>query len=238
VQLTNEFLVAIPVDEAWAVLTDVERIAPCLPGAELQEVVDDEYRGRVKVKVGPVSAEYRGVATFVEQDAVAHRAVLQAEGREARGQGNAKATITATLTPSGDNTQVEVVTDLTISGRVAQFGRGVLADVSTRLLEQFVVCLEQTVQAQSGAAAVGPTEAPAAEPAATAPVAAGEPGEASAPASPVEVTTAAPAPPAAPASVDLDLLKVVGPAIAKRALPVILGALGLWVLWRVVRRRP
>jgi uncharacterized protein len=143
--LTNDFRVALPVERAWAVLTDVERIAPCLPGAQLQEIEGDEYRGIVKVKVGPITAQYKGKATFVSQDAENHIAVLRAEGRETRGQGNANATITATLTPDAGGTAVSVVTDLTVTGRVAQFGRGVLADVSARLLDQFVGNLEQTV---------------------------------------------------------------------------------------------
>ncbi len=100
-ELTNDFVVAVPVEHAWEVLTDVERIAPCLPGAELQEVEGDEYRGIVKVKVGPITASYRGTARFEEKDPVAHRGVLRAEGRETRGQGNASATITAVLSPSG-----------------------------------------------------------------------------------------------------------------------------------------
>src|ERR1700683_827592 len=128
-ELTNEFEVAVPVAEAWSVLTDVERIAPCLPGAELKEVEGDEYRGVVKVKVGPISASYRGAAHFEELDEATHRAVLKAEGRETRGQGNASATITATLSESGSGTKVQVATDLSITGKVAQFGRGVLADV-------------------------------------------------------------------------------------------------------------
>jgi carbon monoxide dehydrogenase subunit G len=144
-ELTNDFRVALPVERAWAVLTDVERIAPCLPGAQLQEVEGDEYRGVVKVKVGPITAQYKGKATFVSQDAETHVAVLRAEGRETRGQGNANATITATLTPDDGGTAVSVVTDLTVTGRVAQFGRGVLADVSARLLDQFVDNLEKTV---------------------------------------------------------------------------------------------
>ncbi len=146
-ELTNDFRVAVPVDRAWAVLTDVELIAPCLPGAQLQEVEGDEYRGIVKVKVGPITAQYKGKATFVSQDAADHVAVLRAQGRETRGQGNANATITATLTPDGDGTAVSVVTDLMITGRVAQFGRGVLADVSAKLLAQFVENLETTVLA-------------------------------------------------------------------------------------------
>jgi carbon monoxide dehydrogenase subunit G len=140
-ELTNEFRVGASPDEAWALLTDLERIAPCMPGAELQEVDGDDYKGIVKVKVGPITAQYKGVARFVERDDAAHRAVLRAEGRETRGQGNASATITAQLTPDGEGTKVSVVTDLTIAGRVAQFGRGILADVSTKLLGQFADCL-------------------------------------------------------------------------------------------------
>jgi carbon monoxide dehydrogenase subunit G len=132
----------VPVEQAWAVLTDVELIAPCMPGAQLQEVEGDEYRGIVKVKVGPITAQYKGAARFVEKDDAAHKAVLRAEGRDTRGQGNANATITATLTPDGDGTAVTVGTDLTVTGRVAQFGRGVMADVSSKLLGQFVDCLE------------------------------------------------------------------------------------------------
>jgi len=157
-ELNNEFEVAIPVAEAWKVLTDVEKIAPCMPGAELREVEGDEYRGQVKVKVGPITASYRGTARFEELDAKAHKAVLKAEGRETRGQGNATALIKATLSPSTKGTKVEVVTDLAITGKVAQFGRGVLADVSGKLLDQFVHNLETTVLAAPGAG-----EAPAAK---------------------------------------------------------------------------
>ena len=155
--LTNEFRVAVPVERAWEVLTDVERIAPCMPGAQLQEIEGDEYRGIVKVKVGPITAQYKGAARFVEQDEAGHRTVLRAEGRETRGQGNANATITAQLEPDGDGTKISVMTDLTITGRVAQFGRGVLADVSTKLLGQFADCLEKKLLAgeESGAAAGG-----------------------------------------------------------------------------------
>jgi hypothetical protein len=157
VDLTNEFRVAVPVERAWEVLTDVERIAPCMPGAQLQEIEGDEYRGIVKVKVGPITAQYKGAARFVEQDEAGHRAVLRAQGRETRGQGNANATITAQLEPDGDGTKISVVTDLTITGRVAQFGRGVLADVSAKLLGQFADCLETKLLAGegSGGAAAG-----------------------------------------------------------------------------------
>jgi carbon monoxide dehydrogenase subunit G len=141
-ELTNDFRVGVPVERAWDVLTDVELIAPCMPGAQLQEIEGDEFRGVVKVKVGPITAQYKGKATFVERDDAGHKAVLRAEGRDTRGQGNASATITAQLTPDGEGTAVSVVTDLTVTGRVAQFGRGVMADVSTKLLGQFADCLE------------------------------------------------------------------------------------------------
>jgi len=148
-ELTNDFHVAVPPSAAWSVLTDVERIAPCMPGAQLQEIEGDEYRGVVKVKVGPITAQYKGKATFVERDEDNHRAVLKAEGRDTRGQGNASATITATLVPDGEGTHVTVQTDLTVTGKVAQFGRGVMGDVSTKLLGQFVECLETTVLGSS-----------------------------------------------------------------------------------------
>src|SRR4051812_21019666 len=144
-ELTNEFRVDASPAATWEVLTDLERIAPCMPGAQLQEVEGDEYRGIVKVKVGPITAQYKGAATFVERDEAGRRAVLKADGRETRGQGNASATITATLEPDGGGTKVTVLTDLHITGKVAQFGRGVMADVSAKLLAQFVESLETTV---------------------------------------------------------------------------------------------
>ena len=174
-ELTNEFHVAVPVDRAWAVLTDVELIAPCLPGAQLEEIEGNEYRGGVKIKVGPITAQYKGKATFLEKDDVNHRAVLRAEGRDTKGQGNASATITATLVAAGTGTDVKVSTDLTITGKVAQFGRGVLADVSAKILGQFVTCLEHDVLVRpeetlaavataSAAGAVGSSVASAAAP--------------------------------------------------------------------------
>lgn len=152
-ELSNDFRVGVPVEQAWALLTDVERIAPCLPGAQLKEIEGDVYRGLVKVKVGPITAQYKGQATFVERDDDAHRAVLRAEGRETRGQGNANATVTLALRPDGDGTAASVTTDLTVTGRVAQFGRGVLADVSSKLIAQFVESLEREVIAGDGAGA-------------------------------------------------------------------------------------
>lgn len=159
-ELTNEFEVTVPPDEAWKVLTDLERIAPCLPGAQLQEVEGDAYRGSVKVKVGPITVTYKGTARFQELDAGSRKAVLRAEGRESRGQGNASATVTATLAEAGaDTTRVTVVTDLTVTGKVAQFGRGVLSDVSAKLLSQFAANLEETVLGRGeGESPTGPSE--------------------------------------------------------------------------------
>jgi carbon monoxide dehydrogenase subunit G len=213
VELTNDFSVGVPVDQAWSVLTDLERIAPCLPGAELQEVEGDEYRGIVKVKVGPITAQYKGTATFLERDEANHRAVIRAEGRDTRGQGNANATVTATLVDRDGATHVTVLTDLTITGKVAQFGRGVMADVSSKLMEQFVQALEADVLSGSSPAAA-PEPAPSASPT-------GEPAQArkidSKPAQPV------------------DLLGTTGLPVAKRVGPVV-GVLVV-VLWLLRRRK-
>jgi carbon monoxide dehydrogenase subunit G len=147
-QLVHEFSVPVPVEQAWRVLTDVERIAPCLPGAELTGVDGETYHGQVKIKVGPITAQYRGTASFAEKDEAQRRVVLKAAGRDTRGQGNASATVTATMAAAdGGATAVSIVTDLSVSGRVAQFGRGVMGDVSARLLEQFVRNLETGVLA-------------------------------------------------------------------------------------------
>ncbi|MGH8835371.1 MAG: SRPBCC family protein, partial [Actinomycetes bacterium] len=149
-QLVHDFVVPQPIDAAWNVLTDLERIAPCMPGAQLIEVEGDTYRGKVKVKVGPILAEFAGEARFKSLDPDAHRAVIEARGKEAGGKGLASALITSQLTPDGDRTAVNVVTDLTLSGRIAQFGRGTIGEISAKLLGQFAQCLEETVLAEQG----------------------------------------------------------------------------------------
>jgi carbon monoxide dehydrogenase subunit G len=158
-ELTNDFRVSAAPPVAWKVLTDVERIAPMLPGAQLQEIEGDDFRGVVKVKVGPITAQYKGTASFAEQDESAGRVVLKATGRDTRGQGNASATITATLQPDGEGTRVSVVTDLTVTGKVAQFGRGVLADVSAKLIGQFVDALEADLRSGPSTDAATPDAA-------------------------------------------------------------------------------
>jgi carbon monoxide dehydrogenase subunit G len=240
-ELTNDFRVGVPVEQTWDVLTDVERIAPCMPGAQLQEVEGDEYRGIVKVKVGPITAQYKGTATFVEQDEAGGRMVLRAEGRDTRGQGNAKAMITATMTADGDGTAVSVVTDLTVTGRVAQFGRGVMADVSAKLLGQFVDCLESKLlagDAEAGAAAGGssagsggasgghgPLDVASEGAAASAAIDAAGDGATS-----VRKIDSADAEP-------VDLLDAAGDSVAKRALPAVAGLTILWLLSVFFRRR-
>jgi carbon monoxide dehydrogenase subunit G len=169
-ELNNEFEVDRPIDEAWALLTDVERIAPAMPGAQLEEIEGDEFRGSVKVKVGPITANYKGKATFIEKDDQNHRAVLRAEGRDVR-QGNANATITALLVPTGRGTKVTVNTDLAVTGKVAQFGRGVMAEVTEKLLNQFVQNLETKVLSRPATGAAS-TATPAAGAAASSPAAA------------------------------------------------------------------
>ena len=154
-ELNNDFEVASPVDLVWAVLTDVERIAPCLPGAQLLEIEGDEFRGVVKIKVGPITAQYKGAASFSERDDVEHRAVLRAEGRDTRGAGNAAADITAELEATDVGTKVTVTTDLTVTGKVAQFGRGVMADVSKKLMGQFAENLSDLIAASGDEAVVG-----------------------------------------------------------------------------------
>src|SRR6478609_2150253 len=168
-QLVNEFTVNRPIDEAWAVITDVERIAPCLPGAQLQEIEGDIYRGVVKIKLGSITPQFKGQASFVERDDAAHTATLKAEGRDTGGRGNASAEIAAqaeSLSPT--STRVVVTTDLHITGKVAQFGRGIIGDVSKKLMAQFAGNLNTMLDSEPAptngddAASSGADAAPAA----------------------------------------------------------------------------
>jgi uncharacterized protein len=156
VELNNEFRVAVPAATTWEFLTDVERVAPCLPGATLLSVDGDEFTGAVKVKVGPITVSYKGEAAFQEKDAAAQRMVLKANGKETRGNGNAAAVVTAQLKDEGDTTNVVITTDLTISGKAAQFGRGVLADVAANLIGQFAKSLEAELLGGSAAGSQTP----------------------------------------------------------------------------------
>jgi carbon monoxide dehydrogenase subunit G len=206
--LNHEFTVNVPVAEAWAILTDLERIAPCLPGAQLTEIEGDTYRGQVKIKVGPILAQFKGQASFVSRDDVAHKASLKGEGRDTTGKGNASAIITAELTSvTPTSTKCTVHTELSISGKVAQFGRGALADVSDKLLAQFSENLNQLISAA---------------PAPSAPV--------------VAETTPAPSEQPTIRKIDgpevapLNLLDTAGSTIAKRAIPALIGIAALVVV--------
>tara|TARA_B100000678_G_scaffold277933_1_gene272207 strand:+ start:348 stop:998 length:651 start_codon:yes stop_codon:yes gene_type:complete len=210
-ELNNDFEVAAPVDLVWAVLTDVERIAPCLPGAQLLEIEGDEFRGVVKIKVGPITAQYKGAASFSERDDVEHRAVLRAEGRDTRGAGNAAADITAELEATDVGTKVTVTTDLTVTGKVAQFGRGVMADVSKKLMGQFAENLSDLIAASGDEAVV---ESPANEVTVDAPV-----DETPA----VRVVDA-------PEVEAIDLLGAAGAPILKRLVPTLLAVVAVVVI--------
>jgi carbon monoxide dehydrogenase subunit G len=173
VQLENSFTVPVPVDEAWRVLLDIERIAPCMPGAALDSVTGDDFTGRVKVKLGPINLTYQGKASFIEKDEASHRAVIDARGKDQRGNGTAAAVVTANLKAEGSVTRVDVLTDLNITGRPAQFGRGVMTDVGNKLLGQFADKLAaqlgegtaegQAERAETAAAAAAGTVTGAAE---------------------------------------------------------------------------
>jgi uncharacterized protein len=160
-KINNEFTVGAPIQQAWDTMLNLERIAPCLPGAAIQEEKDEgEYDGTMKVKIGPITANYKGTVKFEEVDEDNHRAVLQATGRDARGQGTASATIISTLQEEGDGTKVSVETDMKLTGRAAQFGRGIAQDVATKMLDQFASCLEEEITGgpEEGAAAAATAE--------------------------------------------------------------------------------
>ncbi|RAO24071.1 Actin cytoskeleton-regulatory complex protein PA N1 [Micromonospora noduli] len=200
-KITNEFAVTVPIEQAWAALTDLEGLAPCLPGAQLTDVDGDVYQGRVRVKVGPVVSEFAGTARFVEKDDAAYRGVIDAKGRDARSAGTASALVTAHLRPDGDRTLVSVDTDLKISGRLAQFGSGMIKEVSGKLLAQFVANLEAKLAAEPpaphpNAEPVTATSAapPEPTPAASATAVATTPSTAAVAPSPVEPSPVAPSP--------------------------------------------
>jgi len=226
--ITNEFTVNRPIDEAWTVLCDVERIAPCLPGAQLQEIEDETFRGVVKIKLGAVNANFKGEAKFVERDDENHKAVLSASGRDTGGRGNASADVTAEATAlSPTSTRCTVTAELHISGKVAQFGRGIMGDVSKKLMDQFSNNLNTMLDEQ-------PADEPEA-PAAEAPAAAAQPAEAS----DADNTGGADRPRVrkieGPAAEPIDVAGLAGPAVLKRFIPVALGVVVIVLLLRARR---
>ncbi len=226
-QLNHSFSVPIGIEEAWQVLRDIERIGPCMPGATIDSVEGDEFTGRVKVKVGPMQVTYQGQARWVDVDEEHHRATIEARGSEARGTGTATATITAELTERDDRTEVTVFTDLAITGKPAQFGRGVMSDVGEKLLGQFADCLattlDRTTPEEQGAEAAMTKH---------------------------QEKTAADPPTSEPAFASLihfdeakdtadavDLVDVAGGPLVKRALPIVGVVAALWLVLRLVRRK-
>ncbi|WP_427894784.1 SRPBCC family protein [Kribbella sp. GL6] len=205
-KLEHKFVVPAPVDESWAAFNDLERVVPCFPGATLTTYEGDDFTGTCQVKLGPVSLQYSGTGTFVERDESAHRAVIEAKGKDRRGNGTATARVTAHLTESGTSTEVTVDTDLTITGRPAQFGRGLIQDVSNKLLDQFTTCLTTKLQ---------PPEQP--------------------PEAPKQPTTTSQEPTAETEPMALDLAGTVLPMLAKRAAPYLIGAVLALALRRLFR---
>ncbi|HUV17192.1 MAG TPA: SRPBCC family protein [Ilumatobacteraceae bacterium] len=212
-KLENEFRVSVPIDRAWEVLTDIPLITPCLPGATLTDHDADEYKGKIKIKVGPVTADYSGSAVFVQRDEAARHVEISASGRDSRGSGNASATITADMTTDGDGTKVSITTDLKISGKVAQFGKGMIAEVSAKLIDQFVDCIEQELL---GEAIIDEVAAESA----TAPGAA-----------------APPARPRPQQAETLDLMEYAGNSVYKRLIPIAAVIAALIVLRLLLKRR-
>src|ERR1700683_5287251 len=282
IELDNSFTVPIPPDQAWDILLDVERIAPCMPGATVDEVDGDVVNGRIKVKVGPVSLTYKGTAKFTERDSEAHVVVLEASGKETRGAGTASANVRASMVPdaSGSGTQVTMHPTMNVTGRPAQFGRGVMVEVGGKLVDQFAQNLGKLITgdsagsapADSGPADSGPvgsgsagsgsaTAADAAPAADASPASSGgsadganavAPGAVNgtvnhaAPAASATTTAPPPAPaaaatttapaPAAASDDSINLVKLVGPALLKRAVPALLAAAGLTLLGRRIWR--
>jgi uncharacterized protein len=238
VQLENSFTVPAAPDDAWAVLLDVERVAPCMPGATLTAHNGDTFEGTVKVKVGPIAVSYRGTAAFVDRDDAARTIKIDAKGRETRGSGTASAKINCRLTPDGDGTRVEVVTDLAITGKPAQFGRGVIGEVAGKVITQFADALAEEISSGTPTPAVAETVAePVAEPEpAAAPEATAAPEAAAAP----EASTPEPAPAPEPrerrSAEAIDLLDVAGAPVAKRLAPLAV-FVALLLLFVALRRR-
>ncbi|MDO9380520.1 MAG: SRPBCC family protein [Nocardioidaceae bacterium] len=232
-ELSHTFTVPASVEETWAAFNDLEGIAPCFPGAVLTGVDGDEFTGTVKVKLGPIALQYGGVGKFLERDEANRRAVIEAKGKDKRGNGTAGATVVAQLTAAGEGTKVEVTTDLAVTGKPAQFGRGVMQDVSDKLLGRFVDCI---------ATKLGPDAEPEPEPVAAndpvggAPTSGGPTASTAPPTGPQGTGARHAAPPPREAE-EIDLGATVLPVLLKRyGVPAGIGLVVLLVLVRLVRR--
>ncbi|MFC5948791.1 SRPBCC family protein [Pseudonocardia lutea] len=243
-QLENKFTIAAPIADAWAALNNPETVAPCFPGATLTEYTGDSFTGTVKVKLGPISLTYKGKGTYIERDDANHKVVIDATGRDSRGNGTAAAKVTGTMKADGpDKTEVTMVTDMTITGRPAQFGRGVISDVADKIIGQFSSCLADKLTAKQEAPAEPVTPATTAAPATpTAGGVASETPDATVPSPMGTQSSSSAAQPAAtkPApmksSVDaIDLLDTAGAPIVKRLVPVAGGLGVLLAIFLIIR---
>lgn len=254
-ELEHSFSIPVPVEKAWPVLLDVEQIGPCMPGASIESVNGDDFTGSVKVKLGPINLTYKGQASFVEKDEATHRAVIDARGRDSRGNGTAAAKVTATLTGNGDSTNVKVVTDLNITGKPAQFGRGVMVDVGNKLIGQFADCVAGKLGGGSSAGDDKPAATSATGDAGKAPTGAvpvitpevNEDGTAKSETESGTVPTGSqspaptPAPPAPTRAAStgpepIDLIELAGGSVAKKAAPIV-GTVLVGLLFAMLLRK-
>jgi uncharacterized protein len=215
-RLEHKFTVPVPIDTVWRALLDPERVVPCFPGATLTSASGDEFAGIVKVRLGPISLQYRGSGRFTETDEAGHRTVIEASGTASGGQGTAAATMQASLAENGEGTAVTVATDLTVTGKPAQFGRGLIEDVSGKIIGQFADCLSRSLEPKEGSA----------------PVAESPP---SAPSQPTPSQPALVRPVPVPVTEEIDLLDAAGWAVAKRAIPAIAALILLALVIRWLR---
>ena len=250
-QLENNFTIEAPIEKAWEALNTPETVAPCFPGATLQEYEGDSFTGTVKVKLGPISLTYKGKGTYVKRDDDKHEVVIEANGRDSRGNGTAKATVTGTMTADGpDRTAVTMVTDMTITGRPAQFGRGVISDVADKIIGQFSACVASKLAPEqatgsaaqpstgSETAAGGGSTNGSSAPATTTATAAKGPVLASAPDTPAPASVPRVAAPSMRSEVDaIDLLDTAGAPVLKRVAPVAGGVLLLLIIFLIKRSR-
>ncbi|MFS2295456.1 MAG: SRPBCC family protein [Actinomadura sp.] len=258
-ELDHDFTVPVPVDQAWSVLLDVERVAACMPGATLDSIEGDEFRGRMRVKVGAMTITYRGSARIVSADESSRTVTLEASGKEARGSGTAAATVQANLHDEGGTTRVTVHTKLNVTGRPAQFGRNILSEVGSKIISRFAKALEQELESSGGAAepdgSAKPGDKPADKPGPATAASVAPPESAAAPEAPAaEAPSAAEAASAAQSAAApaerrerplrvareddaIDLLEVAGPSVAKRAVPAVGGLVAVLLVIRLLTRR-
>jgi carbon monoxide dehydrogenase subunit G len=257
VKLEHKFSVPADLETVWAAVLDPERVAPCMPGAALSEVDGDSFKGTVKVKVGPISLQYKGSGEFLEKDEAARKVVIKAAGKDTRGNGTASATVTVTLTAEGSSTAGQVETDLSITGKPAQFGRGLISEVGGKILDSFATCLASKLgTAQESEPPAPPAKKPArAKAAKAAPdsprlsVVEAERSEAAATGTAAGQAVAREAPPVArakpklaavetqPEAEPIDLLAYAGPSVVKRVVPLVVGLVVLLAVLRLLRRR-